>query len=60
MARIRQSEPDAGVVFQVKVVAAFSNVPSFIGRATFIEGAKTLVSLNSRLESHKEEEEGPS
>jgi len=55
MAHIRQSRPEYGLDFQVKVLRAFRVVPSSLGSEGSYLGL--IVSLNSRLESNKEEEE---
>jgi len=63
MAHIRQTRPDAGLSFQVKPCKVFplcseavpANVQRFRGRLV-CKAHRLCVSLNSRLESNKEEE----
>ena len=73
MAQTRQSRPDFGLGFQVKVLGRFEGVPSSLGPGPLSRGEgnsnvqrfrgglvfkahRLCVSLNSRLESNKEEE----
>jgi hypothetical protein len=71
MAHVRQSRPDSGLGFEVKVLKTLQVVPSTLASGLGIKNVQRLrgglvfkahrlcVSLNSRLESNEEEKKVP-